>query len=155
MRILDINGKELMSADLSAGRLEEEKLLIARHEAVMAVEEVWHYEVVREYPNGGQDVQKVIDVPGVQPQDAWDEYETIYRYIPYTEEERNAPKPLSMEERVSALEKTVSVPEYKAGTWYYRGDHVRFEGEVFACIAPIESVCVWSPAEYSTYWQKR
>ena len=30
----------------------------------LAVEEKWHYEVIREYPNGGKDVKKVIDVEG-------------------------------------------------------------------------------------------
>ena len=155
MRILDMNGNELVSADLSAGRLVGERLLIAKHDAVHAVEEVWHYEVVKEYPNGGKDVLKIVDVPGVAAQDAWDEYEMIYRYVPYTQEELNAPKPLSIEERLTALENSAVVPEFEVGKWYYRGDNVRFEGEVFACVAPKEVVCVWSPAEYSAYWQKR
>ena len=30
-----------------------------------------HYETVAEYPNGGRDVRKVIDVPGVPAQAAW------------------------------------------------------------------------------------
>lgn len=96
MRILDLDGKELKSPDLSMGYLTEEKILIAHHEAVEAVEEQWHYETVAEYPNGGKDVAKVIDAPGAEAQDAWDEYETIQRYIPYTDEEleaMNAPSP--------------------------------------------------------------
>lgn len=87
MRILGIDGKELKSPDLSLGYLTEEKILIAHHEAVEAVEEQWHYETVAEYPNGGKDVAKVIDTPGAEAKDAWDEYETIQRYVPYTEEE--------------------------------------------------------------------
>ena len=87
MRILDLNGMELENPDLSLGYLQEEKILIVHHEAVEAVEEQWHYETVAEYPNGGKDVAKVIDAPGVEAKDAWDEYETIQRYVPYTEEE--------------------------------------------------------------------
>lgn len=100
MRILDSNNVEIENPDLSLGYLTEDKILIAHHEAVEAVEEQWHYETVAEYPNGGRDVAKVIDAPGVEAKDAWDEYETIQRYIPYTEEElaameeaRNKPTP--------------------------------------------------------------
>lgn len=94
MRVLDINGNELDSPDLSIGYLVEDKILIAHHEAADAVQEQWHYETIREYENGGKDVEKIVDVPGVAAKDAWDEYETILRYTPYTEEElaqRNAP----------------------------------------------------------------
>ena len=87
MRILDLNGMELENPDLSIGYLREDNILIAHHEAVEAVEEQWHYETVTEYPNGGKDVAKVIDTPGVEAKDAWDEYEIIQRYVPYTEEE--------------------------------------------------------------------
>ena len=100
MRIFDSNNVEIESPDLSLGYLTEDKILIAHHEAVEAVEEQWHYETVAEYPNGGKDVAKVIDAPGAEAKDAWDEYETIQRYVPYTEEElaareeaRNKPTP--------------------------------------------------------------
>ena len=87
MRILDMNGMELDSPDLSRGYLTEEEILIAHHDAVEAVQEQWHYETTAVYPNGGKDVAKVVDVPGVEAKDAWDEYETVQRYAPYTEEE--------------------------------------------------------------------
>lgn len=87
MRILDSNNVEIESPDLSLGYLTEDNILIAHHEAVEAVEEQWHYETVAEYPNGGKDVAKVIDAPGVEAKDAWDEYEMVQRYVPYTEEE--------------------------------------------------------------------
>ena len=51
------------------------------------VEEVSHYETVAEYPNGGRDVRKVIDVPGVPAQAAWTEQMPVQRYIRYTAEE--------------------------------------------------------------------
>lgn len=108
MRILDIDGNELTTVDESLGKLVEEEIFIAHHEAIEAVQEEGHYETIAEYPNGGKDVVWVVDVEGVQAQDAWDEYETILRYIPYTEEElaemeaeRNKP---SVEDRVAILE---------------------------------------------------
>ena len=51
------------------------------------VEEVSHYETVAEYPNGGKDVQRVVDVPGVPAQAAWTEQMPVQRYIRYTAEE--------------------------------------------------------------------
>ena len=78
------------------------------HEAVEGVQEVWHYETVAEYPNGGMDVRKVVDVQGVEAQAAWDEEIPIQIYVPFTQEEldrmeaeRNKP---TTEERVAQLE---------------------------------------------------
>lgn len=87
MRILDENNLVVDNPDYSAGYVRPEKLLIAHHDAVNAVEEQWHYETVKEYPNGGKDLEKVVDVPGVEASHAWDEYEDILRYIRYTPDE--------------------------------------------------------------------
>ena len=110
VRILDENNVEITSPDLSLGHLVEEEVFLAHHPAVEEVREQWHYETVYEYLNGGRDVVKVVDVPGVEAKDAWDEYETIKRYVPYTEEElaaleeaRNKP---TLESRVETLETT-------------------------------------------------
>lgn len=110
MRILDENNVEITSPDLSLGHLVEEEVFVAHHPAVEEVPEQWHYETVREYPGGGRDVVKVVDVPWVEAKAAWDEYETIRRYVPYTEEElaaleakRNKP---TLESRVDVLETT-------------------------------------------------
>lgn len=108
MKILDQNDVEITSPDLNLGYLKDDKVFVQHHEAVEAVAEIWHHEVVAEYPNGGKDVRKVIDVPGVAAAEAWDEYEDIQRYVLYTEEElaameaeRNRP---TTEERLEALE---------------------------------------------------
>ena len=69
-------------------------------------------------------------------------------------ESEDVPSALTMEERITALEKTVTAAEYTAGSWYYRGDKVTFQNEIYTCIAPAGTVCVWSPAEYPAYWQK-
>lgn len=104
-RILDANDNELKleDLDLNAGKLVDETITI-HHDAVEGVEEVSHVEVLKEYyetgPDGtpvldedgnkivfGKDVKTIIDVPGVEAKDAWDEQEKIQRYIPYTAEE--------------------------------------------------------------------
>ena len=64
-----------------------------------------------------------------------------------------------LDERVKKLEQggepaPKEYPEYKAGKWYYNGNGVTFEGKKYDCIAPEGVVCVWSPAEYPTYWQE-
>lgn len=108
MRIFDINNIELTNPDLSCGYLKEDKVFVKHHKAIEKVDEQWHYEVIAEYANGGKDIVKVIDVAGVEAQEAWDEYEDIHRYIEYTadeflamEQERNKP---TFEDRLKAVE---------------------------------------------------
>lgn len=108
MRIFDKNNKELHNPDLTRGYLKEDRIFVKHHDAVERVDEQWHYETVKVYPNGGKDVRKVIDVIGVEPKEAHDEYEDIQRYIEYTEDELkeiedNNNKP-SLEDRIKAVE---------------------------------------------------
>ena len=118
MRILDEQGNELETYDNTKGYLVNDKVLIARHEAVEAVEEQGHFETIAEYPNGGKDVEWVVDKPGVEAAEAWDEYEDIYRYIPYTADElaeieaarKKAEEESELQARIRAL------PD-KAVTW--------------------------------------
>ena len=116
MRILDVNGNEVQNPDLDLGYLTDEKLFVMHHPAVEYVKEIYHYETVKEYPNGGRDVKKVVDVPGVAAQDAWDEYEDIQRYTLYTPEEYaarhandNVP---TTESRVATLESSIMDHQY-------------------------------------------
>jgi hypothetical protein len=85
MRIFDRNDTELEVFDETKGYLIEDRLLVNHHEAIVEVPEEGHWETLVEYPNGGKDVEWVVDVPGVKAQDAWDEYEDILRFIPFTE----------------------------------------------------------------------
>ena len=55
--------QELKEYDLNKGHLELDKLFVKHHEAAEEIKEQWHYETIAEYPNGGRDVSKVIDVP--------------------------------------------------------------------------------------------
>ena len=86
MKIIDENGAAIENPDLTLGYLTTSTEEIT-HPAVESVEEQWHWETVTEYPNGGRDVQKVVDRPGVQAQAAWTEQVPIQKYIRYTAEE--------------------------------------------------------------------
>lgn len=87
MRVFDKDKtNELFEYDLNLGYLRYD-VLITHREAVEGVEEEFHYEVIAEYPNGGKDVEKVIDKPGVCATPAFDEFEEIKVFIPYKAEE--------------------------------------------------------------------
>ena len=86
MKIIDENGAAIENPDLTLGYLVDDTVPV-EHPAVEGVEEVSHYETVAEYPNGGKDVQRVVDVPGVPAQAAWTEQMPVQRYIRYTAEE--------------------------------------------------------------------
>lgn len=113
MNIYDENGDIVMDYDPAKGRLETKTRTI-HHDAVEGVEEKGHWETVAEYPEtGGKDVQWVVDVPGVEAREAWDEEETYWLYIPYTEEElaqmeeeKNKP---TTDERLSSLEEALDL----------------------------------------------
>ena len=112
MEIYNESMERIDAPDLTLGRLENSTRTV-HHEAVEGVEEVYHYEVVKEYPNGGKDVRKVIDVPGVEAQEAWDEEIPIQIYHPYTAEEleaieaeRNKP---TYDERLAAMEEQIDM----------------------------------------------
>lgn len=98
MKIIDENGAVLTTEpDLEAGYLVEDVEVI-HHDAVEGTAPQWHRETAK-LPDGslaiyyrdgveiGRDTVKVIDVPGVDPQPAWDEEVPVMRYIRYTADE--------------------------------------------------------------------
>ena len=98
MKIIDETGIVLTTEpDLEAGYLVEDVQII-HHDAVEGTAPQWHRETAK-LPDGslaiyyrdgkeiGWDMVKVIDVPGVDPQPAWDEEVPVQRYIRYTAEE--------------------------------------------------------------------
>ena len=98
MKIIDETGVVLTTEpDLEAGYLVEDVQII-HHDAVEGTAPQWHRETAK-LPDGslaiyyrdgkeiGRDMVKVIDVPGVDPQPAWDEEVPLMRYIRYTAEE--------------------------------------------------------------------
>lgn len=99
--------EHIENPDLTLGYLED-RTRTEHHEAVDGVAEQYHYVTIAEYKNGGKDVEKVIDVPGVEAKPAWDEEIPIQIYHQFTqeeldrmEEERRKP---TTEERVAQLE---------------------------------------------------
>ena len=111
MKILDETGAIMENPDLTLGYLTDDTQPL-EHPAQEAVAEVAHYETVAEYPGGGKDVQRVVDVPGVPARPAWTEQLPIKRYIRYTAEElaaqeearKKAEAREKLPERVDALE---------------------------------------------------
>lgn len=111
MKIIDETGAVVENPDLTLGYLTDDTQPL-EHPAQEAVAEVAHYETVAEYPGGGKDVQRVVDVPGVPARPAWTEQLPIKRYIRYTAEELAAQEEArkkqeakdKLPERVDALE---------------------------------------------------
>lgn len=98
MKIIDETGIVLTTEpDLQVGYLVDD-VEVVHHDAVEGTAPQWHRETAK-LPDGslaiyyrdgkeiGRDVVKVIDVPGVDPQPAWDEEVPVMRYIRYTAEE--------------------------------------------------------------------
>ena len=98
MKIIDETGIVLTTEpDLEAGYLVED-VEVVHNDAVEGTAPQWHRETAK-LPDGspaiyyrdgkeiGRDMVKVIDVPGVDPQPAWDEEVPVMRYIRYTAEE--------------------------------------------------------------------
>lgn len=176
MRIFDENGIEIESPDLEKGYLKNDSLLIMHHEAIKAAEEVGHYEVIAEYDNGGKDVEWIVDIPGVEAKEAWDEYEDILRYIPYTETElkiqeyeRNR-QPMSelevlkflLAEQINTLTVDDAIalrmlrfyPEWKAGIECAAGLKVQRNGKLFRAIQAHTSQDGWEPENVPALWEQ-
>ena len=100
MKIIDETGAVIENPDLTAGYLTDDTEEIT-HPAVEGVEELFHYETVAEYPNGGKDVKKIVDRPSVAAQEEWVEKVPIRKYTRYTTEELAAQE----EERKKAEER--------------------------------------------------
>lgn len=114
MKIIDETGIVLTAEpDLEAGYLVED-VEVVHHDAVEGTAPQWHRETAK-LPDGslaiyyrdgkeiGRDMVKVIDVPGVDPQPAWDEEVPVMRYIRYTAEELAAQE--EARKKAEALEK--------------------------------------------------
>lgn len=107
MKIIDETGVELTEApDLSLGRLIDD-VEVVHHESIAGVKQVSHFVPIEHLANGSTIVEEVIDVPGVDPQPAWEETVPIQRYIRYTVEELAAQEKARKEaqQRQEALDK--------------------------------------------------
>ena len=123
--------------DLSKGKLESDTLIEHIPEQ-QEIQEQWHYETVKEYPNGGKDVEKVIDVVG-QPYIAeHDEVEDILVYKPYSQQEI---KVIKNNNRIAELKQKLQETGSKA-IKYAEGE--LFEAVVGKAAAPDDFLCVVS-----------
>ena len=96
--------------DLSKGKLESDTLVEHIPEQ-QEIQEQWHYRTIKEYSNGGKDVEKVIDVVG-QPYIAeHDEVEDILVYKPYSQQEI---KVIKNNNRIVELKQKLAETDYKA-----------------------------------------
>ncbi|MCX4384267.1 MAG: hypothetical protein OSJ39_00540 [Clostridia bacterium] len=80
----ELNKEEL---DFELGYLKAAKLFITHHEAVEAREAVYEERIEVE-ANGGVSVYRDLKSPAIEAKKAWDEYEDIQVYVPYTPKER-------------------------------------------------------------------
>lgn len=125
MKVYNENKTEILETyDLERGYLKYDKILKEHHEAVPEtpaitietkvaeitanggkVEEIGgkRYKVIEEFPNGGKTVEEIKETPAVPAKEAYDEYEDIEVYIPYTAEELTKRKQQKYEDRVVEL----------------------------------------------------
>lgn len=194
-RILDKSGNELKQEDidLNAGKLVDETITV-HHDAVEGVKEVSHVEVLKEYyqtgPDGtpvldedghkvvfGKDVKTIIDVPGVEAKDAYDEQEEIQRYIPYTAEELDKIAKEKADAQASAavaaaeksairlivqniapslstdelMQVAAILPNWDASKTYSEDDVVRYQQSLYQAIGEVPANTV--PAAASDKWK--
>ena len=87
MKIYNQSKTEILeNPDLEKGYLKQDKIVTKIIPAQEEVKEQFHYEY-KEYPNGGKDQIKVVDVAYKPAKPETYEYEDIQVYIPYTEKE--------------------------------------------------------------------
>lgn len=109
--------QELFDIDETKGKLIPDRLLI-HHDAVKAEAGVLdHYEVIKEYPNGGKDVKEIWKVEPKAGKEAWDETQDILVYIPYTAEELAQ---IEKEKRIASIREQIDVLKNLLASWDYK-----------------------------------
>ena len=101
---------ELTEVDESKGYLKKGVIETDIPEQEEVVEE-WHYEAIKEYPNGGKILEKVIDVEGKPYVPAHTEREEIWVYVPYTEDELER---MAAEREIAELKAKLRDTDYQA-----------------------------------------
>ena len=87
MKVYNENKTKILEEyDLEKGYLKEDTITI-HYDEVKEVKEKGYYKTIAEYPNGGKDVEWIVEEKGVEYQPARDEEEQIHIYISYTNEE--------------------------------------------------------------------
>lgn len=108
MKIYNQDKTQLIeNPDLNLGYLKQEtvKTTIPAVEAVAPV--INGYKVIKEYPNGGKDIEEIIEKEGIPYQAAQEIKEEINIYIRYTQKELN-------EMEINSLKDKLAATDYKA-----------------------------------------
>lgn len=115
--------------DANKGYFKEDTLTVT-HPAVEGVEEEGHYETIAEYDNGGKDVIWVVDKPGVQASEAYDENITIRVFIEYPEKEL---KKMNIRQELTKWKEKLEATDYKAikyaEGWYTEEEYLPIKTE--------------------------
>ena len=107
MNIYNENKTQIITEyDLSKGYLKNDFIKEIIPE-VKAVKEVYHYETIKEYPNGGKEVKKIIDIAGAPYQPEKVVETPILVYVKYTQQELN-------KIRITELKRKLIETDYKA-----------------------------------------
>lgn len=181
MKYYDEQGEPLNEdqIDLNLGRVREERRLVAHHDATPEVLERGHWkDVLKDGEVIGQ--TWVVDVPYHAAMEAWDEYETVGVYHPYTDEELEAQAaeraeadraeavseqaPLAVMMLVNAQasamsdEAAASMPAlfdgWTVGTDYKTGDIVRYKSGLWRCLQPNTAQGIYPPDGYVAGWKR-
>lgn len=134
MKIFDEKMKEIFNPDLENGKLVAESREVF-HRYKVTQEEKGHYKTIREYPNGGKDVDWVVDTPEeghwvsydaygnevatdiVIPDDAPHELEIpdieeFYRYLKLTAEELAERAEQAIQDEIAGLKTNLAETDY-------------------------------------------
>lgn len=107
MKIVNDKYKLIENPDMEKGYLVPDKILVAHHDAIPATPEQSHTEVMAVYPNGGKDIRRVVDTPASPAVDAWDEYEDVMRYVPFTKTELDKMRIAELKAKLEATDYVV------------------------------------------------
>lgn len=161
LKVYDENDNRIAIDDLEPenGKLVSYRRLVAHHDAVKASPRRSHYKVLKTYPNGGQDLEEIVDEEAHEARDAYDEYENAYRFVPYTDEERvslaqNTINSQVQDQVIPVLSLLASkatnltdseassiisfLPEYDQAASYTAGQLVRRDGGVYRATGDVQ-----------------
>lgn len=182
MKYYDENGAEISESavDLNQGSVRTEQRFVVHHDATPEVAEVSHWELISVDSNGNRAEAKVIDTPYQPAKDAWDEYETVGIYTPYTSEElEEQAKKIAEENRsimvdsqmksaiMMLVSSNVSVlsdaqvsqvdamfPDWTVGVSYHTGDVVRYSSGLWRALQDSTGQEQYPPDAFTSGWKR-
>lgn len=120
MRILDSKNNEITeeSLDFNEGYLIEDQILVKKHPAQEYIPAKVHYELVEFYPDtGGVDAREIVDVEEQEACEAWDEYEEVRRFVPYSDDELRERQIVELQGALAATNDVVMEIAEGLATW--------------------------------------